>query len=175
MTTSASAENVHVAVAMLRDDNGSVLMVKHQGANDPHPYWALPGGMVEEGETIQTALIREVAEETGLHVSQIGDLCWTTRTHDLRAAERLWIAQVYAITAWQGTIAVDDPDDEVLQAAFIPFDEALAALQNVSYRPMREPPTAYLNGDAHNGTIWHYEHTDPTKAQLLRCEHPTDK
>lgn len=172
MTT--SIENVHVAVALVRDADNRVLMVKHQGEDDPAPYWALPGGMVEAGETPHAALIREVAEETGLHITTIGNLCWMTRTHDLRDDERLWIAQTYAITAWEGTIAVDDPDGEVLEAAFVPLAEALTELDAIAYRPMREPPIAYLNATARAGTIWHYEHTDPTDAQLLRRVHPDE-
>jgi len=46
---------------------GSIVLVKRR--RPPYEgYWALPGGLVEYGETVEEAVVREVKEETGLDV-----------------------------------------------------------------------------------------------------------
>lgn len=50
--------------ALLRD--GKVLMVRH--AHEGRCYWILPGGHVEPCESFESAVVREVREETGLDI-----------------------------------------------------------------------------------------------------------
>lgn len=55
--------SVSAAAAVVRED-GKVLAIKRQD----NGHWEPPGGVLEPGEQIMDALIREVREETGLTV-----------------------------------------------------------------------------------------------------------
>ncbi len=63
-----NAPGVPCVGAVIHDAAGRLLLVRR--ANEPgRGRWSIPGGRVEHGETEPAALVREVAEETGLDVA----------------------------------------------------------------------------------------------------------
>jgi 8-oxo-dGTP diphosphatase len=53
---------------VIKDDQGRLLLIK-RGHAPGLGLWSLPGGRIEPGETDAEALVREMAEETGLTVA----------------------------------------------------------------------------------------------------------
>ncbi|MBM3318179.1 MAG: NUDIX hydrolase [Candidatus Eisenbacteria bacterium] len=50
------------------DEAGRVLLIRRRF---PPPGWALPGGFVDAGESLETAVARELLEETGLRLTAL--------------------------------------------------------------------------------------------------------
>jgi ADP-ribose pyrophosphatase YjhB (NUDIX family) len=54
--------------ALVLDDEGRVLLQRRTDSGN----WAMPGGVMEIGETLPDAVVRETREETGLEVALTG-------------------------------------------------------------------------------------------------------
>ena len=57
-----------LCVGAIVHDRGGRLLLIQRGREPGRGLWSLPGGRVEPGETEHEAIVREMAEETGLRV-----------------------------------------------------------------------------------------------------------
>jgi TDG/mug DNA glycosylase family protein len=85
--------------ALVLDEEGRTLLVQFRD-DTGQVWWATPGGGIDEGEDVESALRRELAEELGLDDFQLGPEIWT-REHTfawrgsiLRQRERIWLVEV---------------------------------------------------------------------------------
>lgn len=79
---------------LVLDPQQRILLFKFEDAVPLHPalpdltlYWVTPGGGVDRGETHEQAAIRELWEETGIQVDQVGPWVWN-RDRVLRFPDR---------------------------------------------------------------------------------------
>lgn len=71
---------VDVAVAVVRDAAGRVLLAERTRTQIAAGWWELPGGKIDPGETAAQAAARELHEEVGLHAGRL--LPWIVYRHD---------------------------------------------------------------------------------------------
>ncbi len=59
---------IEVSCAIIRNEEGQILVVQRGGESD-HPFkWEFPGGKIKHGESGENSVIREVKEELGMKV-----------------------------------------------------------------------------------------------------------
>ena len=109
--------------AYISDGSGRVLLLRRAPGEILQGFFDLPSGRVERGETVQQALSREVAEETGLQVKAVDSYvnCFDYMLPDEGLVRQLnFIVSVsvpYSITlsnehdtyVWFSRAEIDDP------------------------------------------------------------------
>lgn len=101
-----------VMVPVLAD--GRIVLVRRRD----NGRWSLPGGMVEWGEDIPTTIARELSEETGLTVTQIGRIVgvYSAPHRDPRFHSICTTVEVKV----EGQLYISDTQEVCEVAAFVP-------------------------------------------------------
>ena len=88
------------ARVLLIDERDRLLLARVIDTVRGATFWCTPGGGLDPGESFETGAMREVAEETGLAVFDLGPCIWvrehrgTFMGHDFHVFERLFVARV---------------------------------------------------------------------------------
>ena len=98
MNAAHGRKPIDVAVGVLIDPQGKFLLTSRPQGKVYAGYWEFPGGKLETGESVETALRRELIEEIGIEVEAVQP--WKTKVVDYEhACVRLHFCKVFA---WQG-------------------------------------------------------------------------
>jgi 8-oxo-dGTP diphosphatase len=91
---------VEVVAAVLQRPDRSFLLAQRPAGKVYAGYWEFPGGKIEQGESADDALARELQEELGIQVKHAYP--WITRDYDYdHAAVRL---RFHRVTQWSGEL-----------------------------------------------------------------------
>lgn len=89
---------MHVAVGIIINPQGEVLIAKRPAHKYKGGLWEFPGGKLEPGETVFKALERELKEEIGIQI--IAAAPWLQITHDYK--DRNVLLDTWLITHYSG-------------------------------------------------------------------------
>ena len=97
--TQAVRKHTEVAVGVLLRESDGALLITSRPTGKPYAgYWEFPGGKLEQGESVEQALRRELIEELGVTIGRAH--AWKVTEHDYpHALVRLHWCKV---TQWTG-------------------------------------------------------------------------
>jgi 8-oxo-dGTP diphosphatase len=116
-----SAQRIEVAAAVILQDDGRFLLAQRPAGKPYAGYWEFPGGKVENGESPEAALRRELHEELGIDIERTYP--WLTREFDYaHAAVRL---RFFRVVDWRGSLQAREAQDFAWQ---LPHERTVSPL-----------------------------------------------
>lgn len=131
-TVYSPPKHIVSAATIVLNDEGEILLIK-----GPRRGWEMPGGQVEEGESIKEAAIRETKEESGIDV-EIVKFCGVFQNVKKSICNTLFLAKPIGGTPTTSS--------ESLEVGFFPVAQAL---EMIAWKNFRERIELCLNEEEH--------------------------
>lgn len=99
-------KTVLVSAVALIDADGRVLLAQRPAGKSMAGLWEFPGGKIEQGETPEAALIRELHEELGIETWQscLAPLTFASHSYD----DFHLLMPVFACRKWDGIVTPNE-------------------------------------------------------------------
>ena len=98
-----------VVAAALVDKNRRILLQRRPEGRSMAGLWEFPGGKLEDGETPEAALVRELSEELAITIdpANLMPACFASAA----VCDRPLLLMLYICTIWEGEpVAVESPE-----------------------------------------------------------------
>ncbi len=130
---------ISTGVRLLMVKDSQVLLVKHVY----EPYWYLPGGAVEQGESLDCAVRREALEETGAALNDL-QLFGAYTNFERGKSDHIivFVSHNFDLTC--------ESDDEIESCRFFPLERLPEMISPGSQNRIRD----YLNGVSGSYGSW---------------------
>ncbi len=142
-----------ISAGIARNSKNEILLVEQKARDCSN--WLLPGGSVDDNEDIEEGLRREFMEETGLVLTSIKALSYTSQVFD-PVRSKIFNINVFEVVLKDGKIEPSDPDNEIIQAKYLPKDEAIKLLNNNKYSYAKHPAIDAIENFPNNYKYWEY-------------------
>ncbi|WP_181350312.1 NUDIX hydrolase [Thalassobacillus sp. CUG 92003] len=133
-------KRIDVVYAFITNERDDVLIVKNVGRNT----WSLPGGAVENGETLDEAVIRETYEEAGVTIQPEDILSINEAFMSFSQHHALFITFRGRVVS--GEVSIQYPE-EISEVKWAPRQEAEELLPHYPYglQKMSNASAVYYN------------------------------
>jgi 8-oxo-dGTP diphosphatase len=109
MPATASSYRPHVGVHLILTTDSKVLLLRRTGTGFADGSWSVPGGCLDDGETLPAAAAREAREETGVTIDP-ADLAFAHLCHHADPDGQHRVGVFFAARRWDGEPVNAEPD-----------------------------------------------------------------
>jgi len=93
---------------IIKNSKGQILIGKRKGSHSP--FYSIPGGHLEMGETFEQAAVKEVLEETGINIFSPKVICVTNNLETYQNEGKHYISVTLMTDQYEGIPVVLEPD-----------------------------------------------------------------